>query len=220
MLRMKLITGVAVALLGAIAVSSVQAQPDRRGGEHMSLMRHMMRDQTSPLGRLIHGQIGRLMVLKAELGLLPEQRMRIMAIVCREMPDLLRDLEKVWNRRNALRNAVLADNPNEAAIRDAAREMGAAIGDMAVTVSKTTSQICKVLTPEQKEVVHKYMRDTDEAVAKFFQRSQEHAKMKATLIERIEKALETRKKEKPAEKKRPLLKRKPGEKPEADDPES
>ncbi len=62
-------------------------------------------------------------------------------------------LKPVAEKRRALRDATLAENPNEATIRDAADELGKAIGDAAVVGSKIKAEIHKVLTPEQQEKI-------------------------------------------------------------------
>lgn len=121
-----------------------------------------------PLGRLILGNLGRLMVLRSELNVTDQQRQQIVETLKAHKSEIAREAEQVWRKRNALRDAVTADAPNEKAIRKAADELGAAIGDAAVVAAKIRGEVAPVLTDDQKELIEKCHADCSDAVERFF----------------------------------------------------
>lgn len=125
----------------------------------------------SPLGRLISGHLGRLLVLRSELNVSDEQKAKIKQTVEAKRPEIARAAKGVWEKRTALVDAVLADQPDERAIRKAADELGKAIGDAAVLAAKVTGEVKPVLTSEQRDLVRKCRQDCREATARFFQQT-------------------------------------------------
>lgn len=145
--------------LGVVAAAAPTA------GQHL-LHRGELAD--SPLGKLLTGHLGRLLVLKSEMNLTDEQRSQIREVVRGEKADIAKVAEKVWQKRNVLRDAVLADKPDEAAIRAAADDLGKAIGDAAVLGAKVVDKVKPVLTAEQRAQVKKCHKECEAATAKFF----------------------------------------------------
>lgn len=123
-----------------------------------------------PIGQLIRGQIGRLLVLQSELNLTGEQKSQIGGILRGQKQEIAVAAKGVWDKRVALRNAVLAENPDEAAIRKAADELGKAIGDAAVLGSKVAGEVRPVLTEEQRKQIGQTRQESEEAVERFFQK--------------------------------------------------
>ena len=121
-----------------------------------------------PLGKLLGGQIGRMMVLRSELNVTDEQKEKIHAIIAGKKKEILPVAKGVWAKRVALRDAVLADKPDEAAIRKAADELGKAIGDAAVLGAKVVGEVKPVLTAEQRERIKKFHDECESATEKFF----------------------------------------------------
>jgi Spy/CpxP family protein refolding chaperone len=96
-----------------------------------------------------------------------EQREQIRGIVKSHRREIAAVLRPVADKRRALRDATLAENANEAAIRTAADELGKAIGDAAVVGSKIKAEVRPVLTPEQRDKITKFRQQSESAVDKF-----------------------------------------------------
>jgi Spy/CpxP family protein refolding chaperone len=120
-----------------------------------------------PMRSLIAGQIGRLMTLRAELGVTAEQRDEIRKIVASHRSEIAEVAKPIVQKRRALREAVTAENPNEATIRAAANDLGKAIGDAAVLAAKVKPEVFSVLTPEQRKKVTDFRANADSAVDRF-----------------------------------------------------
>lgn len=123
--------------------------------------------EARPLRMLVSGQFGRWLTLRSELNITAEQRDKIRAIVKRHQAELASSLRPVAEQRRALRDATLAENANEAAIRSAADELGKAMGEAAVVGSKIKAEVRAVLTSEQLEKVEKFRRQSETAVDTF-----------------------------------------------------
>lgn len=122
----------------------------------------------SPVGKLISGQIGRLMTLRSDLNVTADQKARIRDIVTAQKPEIAKAAKAVWEKRIALRRAVLADSPDEQAIRTASGELTRAIGDAAVLASKVAGAVKPVLTDEQREMLRKCLDECEQSTARFF----------------------------------------------------
>ncbi len=123
--------------------------------------------EARPLRMLLSGQVGRLLELRSELGVTSEQREQIRGIVQSHRQEIAAVAKPIVAKRRALREATLAANPDEAAIRAAAGDLGKAIGDAAVLASKVKPEVFKVLTPEQHKKVEAFRADSESAVDRF-----------------------------------------------------
>jgi Spy/CpxP family protein refolding chaperone len=108
------------------------------------------------------------MTLHSELGLTAEQHEQFHKIVASHRQELLTVAKPVHEKRRALFDAVLAETADEQAIRAAASELGAAIGDAAVLGARIKAEAADVLTPEQREKIGAFRAEADAAVEKFF----------------------------------------------------
>ena len=130
----------------------------------------------TPLGKFLTGQLGRLMVLRSDLSVTDQQRADIKKILVTHKSEVVNQIKALWQKRVALRNAVLAEKTDEKAIRKAADNLGKAIGDAAVLAAKLKGQVAPILTSEQKGLVKKFLADSDKATDKLFgQPAQEKA---------------------------------------------
>ncbi len=123
-----------------------------------------------PLARLVRGNIGRFMTLQSELNVTGEQRGQIRAIFQSHRSEIAPVVQKIVEKRRALRTAVLADNPNDQAIRTAASELGQAIADAAVLASKVAGEVRPILTQEQRDRIHRFRAERDDATDVFLQK--------------------------------------------------
>jgi len=121
-----------------------------------------------PLLRFFRGQIGRWMVLRSQLDLTSDQKEQIAGILQGHKAEIVQAVQPVVEKRRALREAVLAQNPDEKAIRSAADDLGHAIGDAAVLASKIKQQIAPILTDQQRHEIGDYRSQSDAAVDNFF----------------------------------------------------
>jgi Spy/CpxP family protein refolding chaperone len=104
------------------------------------------------------------MTLRSELDVTAEQRDAIRKIVQSHRSEIVEVAKPIVEKRRALRDATLAKEPNEAAIRTAANDLGKAIGDAAVLASKVKAEVAKVLTPEQMHRVEAFRGQSDSAI--------------------------------------------------------
>lgn len=120
-----------------------------------------------PLRMFLQGQVGRLMTLRSELDVTPEQRAAIQKIVVEHKSEIATVAKPIVANRRALRDATLAKDTNEAAIRTAANDLGKSIGDAAVLASKLKGEASKVLSPDQMKKIEVFRADSDTAVDGF-----------------------------------------------------
>lgn len=121
----------------------------------------------TPIGKMIGGCIGRIMVLRSELNVTDEQRAQIREVLVSHRPAIAETVKSVRDKRVALRNAVLSGKADEAEIRAAADDLGKAIADAAVKATKLRGEIAPILTEEQQGLIAKFLRENDAAVDKF-----------------------------------------------------
>lgn len=119
-----------------------------------------------PIARLIMGKIGRLMVLKSELGVTEEQRTKLREIGLAHRSEAAPAIAQFSASFRGLRDAVLAENTDEATIRKAADEHGKAVGDLAVVLSKMAGEGREVLTEDQRSQIKSFIAQNDAAAEK------------------------------------------------------
>jgi Spy/CpxP family protein refolding chaperone len=161
--RILIVAVLGAALLGAGAVT-VSARADAGSLMARPMMRHLA---NSPLGNFITGQIGRLLVLKSKMDVTDEQREKIVAIVKGHRQDIAVVAKPIVDKRRVLRDAVLADTPDEKAVRAAAADLGKAIGEAAVLAAKIKGEAGPVLTPDQHKALADFRAESDAAVDAF-----------------------------------------------------
>ncbi len=117
-----------------------------------------------PVARMIAGNIGRLLVLRSEIGITDEQKSKVRAVVKNHRSEIVPVAKAVHEKRKALRDLVL-DKPNDQpAIRTAANELGKAIADASVVASRVVTDARKVLTPEQDKQIRSFRANVDKSV--------------------------------------------------------
>jgi Spy/CpxP family protein refolding chaperone len=160
MLRNLMMVGAVVVGLGAVGIAATpDAGPGRWPGAKTAL------------GRMISGNLGRLMVLRSELNLSDEQRGQVRDVLVRHRGEIVATAQAVRAKRLVLRDAVLAETADEAAIRAAAAELGEQMGEAAVKASKLKAQIAPILTEEQRALIVKFMADREQAVDRFLEQA-------------------------------------------------
>lgn len=86
-----------------------------------------------PLGRLIMGQIGRLLVLHSEMNVTPEQKAQIRAVIQSHKPEITDAVKALVAAKRNLREQVTVDKPDNKAIQAASDRQGEASTKRAVT---------------------------------------------------------------------------------------
>jgi Spy/CpxP family protein refolding chaperone len=138
-----------IMVVGALGLA-IGAGPERAAAQLPSVVAEACaRMADSPLGKHVTGTIGRLLVLRSELGVTAEQRAQIRATVLEHTPDLVETAQGVVQKWRTLGDAVLAEEIDEKAIRNAADEFGVTIGDAAIARAKLVRQLRGVLNDEQ-----------------------------------------------------------------------
>jgi Spy/CpxP family protein refolding chaperone len=103
-------------------------------------------------GRIFPGGMGpmyRMNMLFDELGLTGDQRIALKKLFKDHRKDIQPLAKGVMIKGRALRELVLAETPDPAAIRQASAELGNAIADAAVQASVLAQEARPILTPEQ-----------------------------------------------------------------------
>ncbi|MFZ5830174.1 MAG: Spy/CpxP family protein refolding chaperone [Planctomycetota bacterium] len=152
----------ACVLLGSMGVAAA-APAARHWGE--GRLAH------SPIGKLVSGHIGRLLVLRSELNLTDEQRNKMREAVMSHKGEIAQAAKTVWEKRVALRSAVLSNQTDEAAIRQAADELGKAAGDAAVLAARVAAEVRPVLTSDQQEKIGECIAQCQAATEAFFEKA-------------------------------------------------
>jgi Spy/CpxP family protein refolding chaperone len=148
----------AVALSAAPAAFN-EAGPGQLPGAH------------TPLGRLISGSLGRLLVLQADLNLTDAQRQEIRTVLVKHRPEIAATVKSVRDCRVELRDAVLRGESDEATIKTAGHKLGDAIADAAVKATKLRNEVAPILTSEQRERIGQFFSEQDGTVNKFLERA-------------------------------------------------
>ena len=130
-----------------------------------------MRMAHSPLGRLISGSIGRLMVLRSDLALSNAQRMQVRELLMQHRAEIATTVMSVRDCRIELRDTVLRGDADEATIKAAADKLGAAIGEAAVKAAKLRNAVAPILTEAQQTRVREFLAEQDEAVDKLLEQA-------------------------------------------------
>ena len=123
--------------------------------------------EQGPLARLMTGQLGKLMTLRSELNVTPEQKQKIQAIIKSHKAEIAAVAQPLVDKRRALREAVSAKTPDEKAIRAASDDLGKAIGGAAVLASKVKAEVRAVMTPEQMRKIEEFRKQADQSVDHF-----------------------------------------------------
>jgi Spy/CpxP family protein refolding chaperone len=127
------------------------------------------------LRTMIHEEFGLLKQLHSDMDVTKDQREKIHGVLKEHRGEIAGVVKPLVEKRRALRDAVMAQNPDEAAIRSAANDLGKAIGDAAVLASKVKPEICKVLTSEQKEKLKEFRQESDKKVDEFVETISSHS---------------------------------------------
>lgn len=125
----------------------------------------------TPLGKHVSGTIGRLLVLRSELDVTPQQRTRIRATLLEYRPDIVEVAQGVVQKRRALDETVRAEEVDEKAIRAAAAEFGAVLGDAAIVRAKIVGELRGVMNDEQIEAIKAFREEQQESVDRLLERA-------------------------------------------------
>ena len=121
------------------------------------------------------GHMYRMNILFDELGLTGDQRIALKKLFKDHRKDIQPQAEGVMIKGRALRELILAETPDPAAIRQASAELGTTIGDAAVQASVLAKEARSILTPEQvnklKELRQRRQKTFDETLRAWGERS-------------------------------------------------
>ncbi len=175
MVRGKWLAGLLVVAVAAVAtVTLADAEKGPLAKAHRGWVAH------TPLGQFLTGQVGRLMVLRSELDVTDQQKAEIKKVLVSHKSEIIVQVKSLWQKRQSLRDAVLAEKTDEAAIRRAADNLGKAIGDAAVLAAKLKGEVAPVLTSEQKQRIKEFRMDADQATEKFLGKLGQNKAVKST----------------------------------------
>ena len=164
MMRRFVIPGVLVAAVAAVGLAAAPSGGPLEGWAKGPLA-------NTPLGRMLSGCVGRLLVLRSEMNVTAQQQAKIRDVLVARRPQIAQTVKAVHDKRVALRNAVLSGKADEAQIRAAADALGKTIGDAAVKASKLRNELAPILTEEQRQLIAKFLAENDAAVNKFLEKA-------------------------------------------------
>lgn len=87
--------------------------------------------------------------LAKALDLSKEQTEQVKAIFLKHRDEIAPLRKEMTSERRELRNLILSDKPDEAALREQVKKIAATGGDLAVRRAKMSQEVRTVLTPEQ-----------------------------------------------------------------------
>jgi Spy/CpxP family protein refolding chaperone len=155
--------------VGALGLA-IGAGPERAAAQLPSVVAEACAQMAdTPLGQHVTGTIGRVLVLRSELGVTAEQREQIRATVLEHAPDLVETAQGVVHKWRTLGDAVLAEEIDEKAIRNAAAEFGATIGDAAIARAKLVREVRGVLSNEQIDAIKEFRAEQLKSVEKLLE---------------------------------------------------
>ena len=104
---------------------------------------------------------GRLHGLREELNLTPEQKQQIGKILKEQKDGIVAAAKDLHAKRQALREAIRAEQVDEQKIRAAADALGKSIANAAVLRAQCRHEIYAVLTPEQRAKLDKAAEEAE-----------------------------------------------------------
>jgi Spy/CpxP family protein refolding chaperone len=116
-----------------------------------------------PIARLVASRLHKWAAFRADLNVTDEQRSQIREVVAKHRDEIKPVVASVVEKRKALRQAVMANPVDEAAIRTASDNLAKVIGDAAVLASKVIAEIRPILTEEQIKKVQEFQAERDQA---------------------------------------------------------
>ncbi|MHB0956655.1 MAG: Spy/CpxP family protein refolding chaperone [Pirellulaceae bacterium] len=155
---------VGIVCLCTVALAMAPTKAPGMGPEQFPLV-------NSPLGRLISGSIGRLMVLRSDVALTDAQRQQVREVLVKHRAEIAATVKSVRDSRVELRNTVLRGDADEATIKAAADNFGQAVSAAAVKASKLRNELAPILTEEQKQRIGEFFSEQDAAVNKVLERA-------------------------------------------------
>lgn len=143
-------------LAGAVGVSAAAPATNASGGPDGRWGR-------GPIARFIQARMGRAMTLRAELNLTDQQRDAIKTAMQSHKQEIVAAVKPAIDAKRTLRDAVLADKSDDAAIRKAADDLGKKVGDAAVVIARVKSDVASKanLTPEQMKKIADFRAEND-----------------------------------------------------------
>lgn len=161
-----IVTGlVAASLLTMVAGATRSAGRVPAQGSILGAGLGLTDEPNRPIANFVRQSVRKLVALRTELGVTEEQRAEIKAVVQAHREELVPAIKAAITRRQALREAVLADSPDEQSIRTAADELGKAVGDAAVIASRIAGEVKPILTQEQKTMLQQFHDDRQNALS-------------------------------------------------------
>ena len=122
-----------------------------------------------PLGKLLSQNIGRLIVLRGEADLTPEQRDKVRQVLKSHKSEISKSIDTMVASRRALKAAVSSEPMDESAIHKAADELSDAIGEAAVLAAQVRGELKPIFTPRQRELFQRFQQDSQAAFDKFLE---------------------------------------------------
>ncbi|MBF0566387.1 MAG: Spy/CpxP family protein refolding chaperone [Nitrospirae bacterium] len=133
----------------------------------LALAGSLWANSTVGSGVIGSGADGEHILLKAiiQLNLSDAQKSAIAAILKKNSTAVKTDVQGVLTARAALLDAIHSDTYNEAAVRNASKDVASKEEDLAVLRAQIVSEINVVLTPEQKATISETKKEIQDRIA-------------------------------------------------------
>ncbi len=158
MKRHLLIGGLIVGSLASLTYAAVPAATAQFGGGQWA---------QTPLGKMLSGNLGRMLTLRSELGVTEEQRQQLREVIKSHRSEIAGTVKSLHDARTNLRDSVMKTDASESEIRSAATTLGNAIANAAVQRAELRKEIAPIFTAEQQQLVRESLAENDAAVDKF-----------------------------------------------------
>lgn len=157
-----------LAFVGNLRAADDAKPAEKHHHDHASDRAHANCEwQHGRLGKFVTGRVSAVVAFVRDLNLTEDQRHKVVDLVKTHRREIAAETLNLWRKRAVLRDAVLAEKTDEAAIRKAADDLGKAIGDAAVKSTFLKAKIAEILTPDQRKKVADFIQANDKAVEAF-----------------------------------------------------
>ncbi len=120
-----------------------------------------------PGGRLLQGQIGRLMSLRAELNLSDEQRSQIRQMPHSKKSQISKLLTQLVEQRSTLRDMAIQETPDKKTIQKTSDQMAKTVAQAAILGGELRQKIMTVMDDEQRLILAAVQSDRQDAMDKW-----------------------------------------------------
>ncbi|MCC7493548.1 MAG: periplasmic heavy metal sensor [Fimbriimonadaceae bacterium] len=155
---------------GALGLLALLAGPRVALAQEAPRLLELLPDELAdrPVLQVLRGSLPKLLRLKREMGMQPEQWTKIKAVLRQHDAELRTAGRAVAQRHQVVSAAVRQEPLDEPAVRRAVAEMNTAVADLAILRARLRAEIKPLLTPAQQQKLETFRTEVEAAVAQSF----------------------------------------------------